>query len=217
MGAEEAQTERLIKEKAKTLFFQKGFLNATTQEIADEAGINRALIHYYFRSREQMLEILLDETLQEKKDRVRKILTSKLPFREKMASYITTVVDYGLTYPYLDNFLISEMARHPDKVKVFCAKDRFKSSDLIREELENEVKKGKIAPISAEHFMVNLISLCNYPLLAKSVIQTIHGLSDTAYRKFLLERKRIIFRTIFHEEMPELNPKEELNKSSHKY
>jgi TetR/AcrR family transcriptional regulator len=213
MGAEEAQTEKLIKEKAKILFFQKGFLNATTQEIADEAGVNRALIHYYFRSRELMLEALLDETLQEKRDRVRSVLTSDLPFREKIANYIDTIVDYGLKYPYLDNFIISETARRPEKVKLFCAKDRFRSSDLIREALEYEIKKGKIAPISAEHFMVNLISLCNYPLLAKSVIQTIHGLTDTAYRKFLLERKHIIFRTIFDEDMPELNIKEEVIKN----
>ena len=213
MGAEEAQTEKLIKKKAKILFFQKGFLNATTQEIADEAGVNRALIHYYFRSRELMLEALLDETLQEKRDRVRSVLTSDLPFREKIANYIDTIVDYGLKYPYLDNFIISETARRPEKVKLFCAKDRFKSSDLIREALEEEIRKGKIAPISAEHFMVNLISLCNYPLLAKSVIQTIHGLTDTAYRKFLLERKHIIFRTIFDEDMPELNVKEEVIKN----
>jgi AcrR family transcriptional regulator len=213
MGAEEAHTEKLIKEKAKILFFQKGFLNATTQEIADEAGVNRALIHYYFRSRELMLEALLDETLQEKRDRVRSVLTSDLPFREKIANYIDTIVDYGLKYPYLDNFIISETARRPEKVKLFCAKDRFKSSDLIREALEEEIRKGKIAPISAEHFMVNLISLCNYPVLAKSVIQTIHGLTDTAYRKFLLERKRIIFRTIFDEDMPALNLKEEVIKN----
>ncbi len=216
MGAEEAQTEKLIKEKAKILFFQKGLLNATTQEIADEAGVNRALIHYYFRSREQLLDILLDETLQEKKDRVRSILTSELPFREKIAHYINTVVDYGLKYPYLDNFIISETARHPDKVKLFCAKDRFKSSDLIQDALSKEVKKGKIAPISAEHFMVNLISLCNYPLLAKSVIQTIHGMTDAAYRKFLVERKQIIFRTIFNEEMPELSRKEDSTKTAFK-
>lgn len=213
MGAEEAHTERLIKEKAKILFFQKGFLNATTQEIADEAGINRALIHYYFRSREQMLEILLDETLQEKKDRVRGILASSLPFKEKIANYIDMVVDYGLKYPFLDNFIISEIARRPEKVRLFCARDPFKSSDLIRQELDKEIKKGRIAAVSAEHFMVNLISLCNYPLLAKSVIQTIHGLSDTAYRKFLVERKRIIFHTIFNEEMPELALRDELTKS----
>jgi TetR/AcrR family transcriptional regulator len=209
MGAEELQTEKLIKEKAKILFFQKGFLNATTQEIADEAGVNRALIHYYFRSREQMLDILLDDTLQEKKDRVRRILTSALPFREKIASYINAIVDYGLKYPYLDNFIISETARRPEKIRAFCAKDKMKSSDLIRDELAVEVKKGSIGPISAEHFVVNLISLCNYPLLAKSVIQTIHGMTDSAYRKFLVERKRIIYRTIFNEEMPESILKEE--------
>jgi AcrR family transcriptional regulator len=213
MGAEEPQTEKLIKDKAKVLFFQKGFLNATTQEIADEAGVNRALIHYYFRSREQMLEILLDEALQEKKDRVRQILTSDVSFQEKIANYINAVVDYGLAYPYLDNFIISETARRPDKVKLFCSRDKVKSSDLIAKELQVEIKNKRIAPISAEHFMVNLISLCNYPLLAKSVFQTIHGLTDTAYRKFLIERKRIIFRTIFNKEMPELTSINHLAKS----
>ncbi|HEY8934028.1 MAG TPA: helix-turn-helix domain-containing protein [Cyclobacteriaceae bacterium] len=212
MGAEELQTEKLIKEKAKILFFQKGFLNATTQEIADEAGVNRALIHYYFRSREQMLDLLLDETLEEKKVRVRTILSSELPFREKIARYIDTVVDYGLKYPYLENFIISETARHPDKIREFCSRDRIKSSDLIEEDLAKEIKKKKIAPISATHFMVNLSALCNYPLLAKSVLQTIHGMTDAAYRKFLIERKRIIFMTIFNEEMPELPVKKELTK-----
>jgi hypothetical protein len=61
--------------------------------------------------------------------------------------------------------------------------------------------------------MVNLISLCNYPLLAKSVIQTVHGMSDTAYRKFLMERKRIIYHTIFDEDMPELALPDELTKT----
>ncbi|HTE30621.1 MAG TPA: TetR/AcrR family transcriptional regulator [Chryseolinea sp.] len=213
MGAEEAQTEKLIKEKAKILFFQKGFLNATTQEIADEAGINRALIHYYFRSRDLMLDTLLDETIVEKKDRIRSILTSSLRFNEKIAMYINTVVDHGLKYPYLENFIISETARHPDKLKLLCSRDRIKSSDLIREQLEEEIAQGRIAPISPEHFMINLLALCNYPLLAKGVLQTIHGMTDAAYRKFLVERKRVIFRTIFNEEMPETSTKEEIIKT----
>ncbi len=211
MAADEIQTENLIKQKAKILFFQKGFLNATTQEIADEAGVNRALIHYYFRSREQLLDLLLHETLKEKKEKVRKVLTSEIPFREKIANFIDTIVDYGLTYPYLDNFIISETARSPEKVDVFCSMDRAKSSDLIREQLEEEINNGKIAPISAEHFMINLSALCNYPLLAKAVLQTIHGMTDAAYRKFLLDRKQIIYRTIFNEEMPELAVYNNLN------
>ena len=205
MRADEAHTEELIKEKARELFFQKGFLNATTQEIADEAGVNRALIHYYFRSRDHMLDMLLDETIQAKKQKARPILKSDFPFREKIARYIDAIVDYGLTYPYLENFIISETARRPDKIKLICAQDKVKSSDLIRKELAAEIAAGRMAPISAEQFMVNLAALCNYPLLAKSVLQIVHGMSDAAYRKFLGERKQIIFRTIFNEEMPDIN------------
>jgi TetR/AcrR family transcriptional regulator len=204
MGAEESlQTEKLIKDKAKKLFFQKGFLDATTQEIADEAGVNRALIHYYFRSREMMLDILLEETILEKKERVSRILSSDLPFKHKIAKYINTVVDHGIEYPYLENFIISETARHPDKVKNLCTRYPKKSTDLISEQLEQEIKKKKLAPISPEHFMVNLVALCNYPLLSKSILKTVHGLTDAAYKKFLTERKKVIFSTIFGEEMPE--------------
>jgi TetR/AcrR family transcriptional regulator len=205
MAIEEVQTEELIKQKARILFFQKGFLNATTQEIADEAGVNRALIHYYFRSRELMIETLLDETLHEKKKRMRTILSSSLPFREKIALYIDLVIDYSLTYPYLENFIISETARNPGKIQEFCARDKVKSVDLIREQLEAEIKKKRVARITPEHFMVNLTAMCHYPLLAKSVLQTVHGMTDAAYRKFLLERKQAIFGTIFNEEMPDLS------------
>lgn len=82
-------------------------------------------------------------------------------------------------------------------------KVNVKSSDLISEQLDAEIKKKEIAPITAEHFMVNLSALCNYPLLAKSVLQAIHGMTDTSYRKFLIERKQIIYKTIFNKDMPE--------------
>lgn len=203
MSVDAAQTEDLIKEKAKLLFFQKGFLNATTQEIADEAGVNRALIHYYFRSREHMLDIILQETIQEKRIRVRAILSSSSPFRVKIANYINALVDLGLKYPYLENFIIHETARNPERAKELCSRDRVKTSDLLRDELELEIAAGRLAPISAEHFMINLSALTNYPLLAKGILQTIHGMSDNAYRKFLAERKRVIYRTIFGQDMPD--------------
>lgn len=204
----EAQTEAVIKEKAKSLFFQKGFLNATTQEIADEAGVNRALIHYYFRSRDQLMDTLLEEAVNEKRERARAVLSSALPFREKISLFIDIVVEYGLKYPYLENFIITETARNPEKVKVLC-QTKVKSSDLIRKDLEEEIAQGRLLPITAEHFVINLISLCNYPLLAKTVLQNMHGMSDTAYRKFLLDRKEIIYHAIFHEPLPRITRKEE--------
>lgn len=202
MSAPESQTEDLIKEKAKGLFFKKGFLNATTQEIADEAGVNRALIHYYFRSREQLLDTLMEEIVSEKKNRIRPILLSDTSFRDKIAAYIDVIVDHGMRYPYIENFIITETVRNPDKVKLLCFKDKLRSSELIKDQLQEEIDKGAIAPISPEHFMVNLNSMCNYPLLAKNVIQNIHGMSDAVYKKFLTERKQVIFSTLFNEKRP---------------
>lgn len=203
MSSTAAQTEKLIKEKAKILFFQKGYVNATTQEIANEAGVNRALIHYYFRSREQMMDILLEEALEEKKSKVHEVLTMDVPFREKIAHYIDVVVNHGLTYPYFAIFIISEINRHPEKEQLICARDKMASADLIKDQLEAEIKKGKLAPISAGDFMVNMVSLCNYPLLAKPILKTIHGMTDEAYYQFLSERKRTIYTTIFGEEPPQ--------------
>lgn len=210
-STEEVQTEKLIKEKAKNLLFSKGLIKATTQQIADEAGVNRALIHYYFKSREHMLDILLNEALLEKRGRVRKILSSQLPFREKIARYIDVIIDHNMTYPYLENFIISETVRQPAKLADYCARNKSKSSDLIREQLAEEIAAKRLAPVSAEHFLVNLLALCNYPLLAKPVLQTIHGMTDAAYRRFLLERKKVIYMTIFHEEMPQLKPMTQTN------
>jgi len=203
-------TEELIKEKAKILFFQKGFLDATTQEIADEAKVNRALIHYYFRSREQLLDVILEEAVNRKRARVTAIFTSSLSFREKIAVYIDTIVNQGLTFPYLENFIISETARNHERVNMLCSPGKTKTADLIRDEHAVEVKKGNLGPISAEHFMVNLSAMCNYPLLAKSILKAVHGMTDQSYRKFLQDRKQIIYQAIFNEEMPEVTLTPEL-------
>jgi AcrR family transcriptional regulator len=203
-------TEELIKEKAKILFFQKGFLDATTQEIADEANVNRALIHYYFRSREQLMDTVLEEAVNRKRKRVQAIFTSPLTFRQKIAVYIDTIVEQGLNYPYLENFLISETARSPKRIDFLCSPGKVKTADLIREDLAVEIKKGKLSNISAEQFTVNLVSMCNYPFLAKSILKSIHGMTDQSYRKFLQDRKKIIYQAIFNEEMPEVQLTPEL-------
>ena len=73
--------------------------------------------------------------------------------------------------------------------------------------MEEEIRLKKIAPIEPGQFLVNLISLCNYPLLAKPILKTIHGMTDETYLKFLIERKQIIYMSIFNEEMPQPNKK----------
>lgn len=204
MISENAQTEQVIKDTAKRLYFQKGVLKATTQQIADEAGVNRALIHYYFRSREQLLETLLEEAILDTRVRMREIFNAPNDsFKLKICKCLDVLMARAADYPYLENFIIAEVARNPEKANLFCLKEKDKKDSIFRAQLQEEIAKGTIAPITKEHFMINLISMCHYPLLAKPILQTIHGMSETEYKKFMQERKRVVYRTIFNENPPD--------------
>jgi len=202
--SENAQTEQVIKDMAKKLIFQDGILKATTQQIADEAGVNRALIHYYFRSREQLLDTLLTEAITERRTRLREIFNAPNDsFKLKISKVLDLLMAHAADYPYLENFIVSEVAHQPDKVKVFCFKDKDKNDSIFRAQLQEEIEKGTLQPITKEHFMINLISMCHYPVLSKPILQTIHGMSEPEYKRFMQERKRVIYRTIFNEDVPD--------------
>ena len=199
MITEEAETEKLIKDTARDLFFQKGHLNATTQEIADAAGVNRALIHYYFRSREQLLEVVFQEAVSETRNKISEIFDSKEPFKSKISKYLDVFIDRNINYPYIQNFIVTEITQNPEKQKEYFHKKRENLTKTILPQLNEEIKKGNIAPIKMEHFMTNLMSMCSYPLVAKPIIQGMFGFDEKSYRGFLKERKAIIYQVLFNE------------------
>jgi TetR/AcrR family transcriptional regulator len=200
---EEAQTEKLIKETAKDIFFQKGRLGATTQEIADAAGVNRALIHYYFRSREQLLQAVFQEAVAETRQKVSAIFNSSEPFKKKISKYLDVFIDRNIDYPYIQNFIVTEITHSAEKEKEYFQRKRENLTKTILPQLNEEIANGNIAPISFEHFMTNLMSMCSYPLVAKPIIQGMFGFDDKAYRNFLKERKAIIYKVLFNEEPQE--------------
>jgi len=201
--AENQQTEQLIKDTAKNIFFKKGLLSATTQEIADEAGVNRALIHYYFRSREQLIETILDDAINETRGKIYAIFESNEPFKEKISKYLDIFIDRDVEYPYIQNFVITEMTRNPEKMKEHSSRKKNYMQKLILPQLRHEMELGRIPKIDAEHFMVNMMSLCSYPLIAKPFIQDVFSFDTKDYKAFLKERKKVIYRVLFQEEFIE--------------
>jgi TetR/AcrR family transcriptional regulator len=197
--SELAHTEKLIKETAKNIFFKKGHLHATTQEIADAAGVNRALIHYYFRSRELLLDQVFREAIAESRTKINEIFSSALPFKKKISRYLDVFIDRNVDFPYMQNFIITEVTTNPERAQEFLQGKREGFSKTILPQLNEEIANGKIAPISMEHFMTNVMSMCSYPLIAKPIIQNVFGFDDKGYRDFLRERKNIIYRVLFGE------------------
>ena len=195
----DAHTEELIKETAMRIFFVEGRLHATTQVIAKEAGVNRGLIYYYFKGRDELFEVVFKEALAVMRHRLQELFLSKeISFRKKISEFVELSIDQGLKYPYLEMFLITEINRD-DSTMLAPMGDELRKEMLhsIGEGLKEEIKKGCVPKMSTEQFMLNIISLCTYPTLYKSMLQQLIKVDESGYLKMIQERKSLIMKVLF--------------------
>ena len=191
--------EKLIKDTAKRIFFAEGKLHATTQDIADAAGVNRASIHYYYRSRKILFDKVFEEALAEFHAKLSLIIDQKdLPFRQLIGGLVDFLIKKSMEHPFLELFLVAEMNSNPDMIHPFFRTEEHASrKDRLKDDIAREVAAGTMKPIQPEHFIVNMMSLVSFPFMAKPIVKTSMGLSEEAYEKFIDERKDVILKQIF--------------------
>lgn len=184
-------TEEQIKATAKEIFFYKGNLHATTQEIADAAGVNRSLINYYFRSRDQLFKTVYNEAVETMRSQLDNVIYSAVPFQEKLTTLIEVYMTEIVKYPYKESFLITEMCS-----KNFLLKERKKSPSLIAflAEIDSEMQKGTIKKSDPIHFVMNLFSLMAYPVIMAPLYRKLFDLSKEKFESLLSERKALILK-----------------------
>jgi AcrR family transcriptional regulator len=190
-------TEDLIKSTAKRLFFGEGKFNATTQEIADEVGINRTLIHYYFRSRENLFNIVFEEIWLNEDRKSKDILCSDLSFKEKCEKYIDYSINLALKYPYLYTYLNTHYGKNAKNME-----EREEIFSQFFAQYEQEIQNKHIADIKPIQFLLNLTSLVSLPIMMRPMFQEILNLNNKEYEKILKERKQIIMGMIFKAPYP---------------
>jgi TetR/AcrR family transcriptional regulator len=189
----ERDTEKHIKQTAKEIFFGKGKINAKMHEIAKEAGINRALLHYYFRSRENLFAVVLQEALEESFHKMFDILLQEEKFEVKIETAIHHIIDSLSQYPFMEAFIISEINKDPSNAPSFkTIKSGRTFTNKFLKEIASYIKKNKLPAIGPEDFIVNMMALCAYPASTKPIIQNILGYNEKAYKKFLLARKNLV-------------------------
>ncbi len=187
--------EELIKQTAKELFFSKGYLHATTQEIADAAGVNRSLINYYFRSRDLLFQTVYREAMNTLKSKLDEVLYDKIPFRQKMELFIDVYMKELMRYPYRESFLITEICS-----KNFALQEKKKSDSLAHflTEVAAEMEKGTIKKVNPIQFMFNLFALMAFPVIMTPLYQKLLDLSETEYSALIVDRKQLILDQIFN-------------------
>jgi AcrR family transcriptional regulator len=203
MSESDKNTEDLILEAAKKVFISKGMAGARMQEIADEAGINKALLHYYFRSKEKLFERVFGEVFENFFPSVAgAIITSETVF-EKIEKFVDAYMDLLTAHPFIPAFIINEMNRDPDAgtiyIKQISSAVEGEFIQSFAESVRKEAEAGIIRRTDPRHLIVNMLGLCLFPVIGRPVISTILFKGDqTAYNHFLEERKQEVSDFIIH-------------------
>jgi len=190
-------TEEKIKAAAKKLFTQKGFAATRTRDIAEEAGINLALLNYYFRSKEKLFELVMRENIHLFLGAmIENINNNPRPFEEQLDFIVSNYIDMLLENPGLPFFVLNllqsgKLTNEETDDPLFRNIETMRSSFL--KNIQGAMEKGEIKNIHPLHIIANIMSLIIFPFIASSLLMARAGnISRTEFEQLMIERKKLI-------------------------
>jgi AcrR family transcriptional regulator len=198
MGKLESIPEKRIIEAARVVFQRRGYAGARLHEIAEEAGINQALLHYYYRSKDRLFEAVFREAAGQIFPIVLSVLDSETPLEEKIEQFVHRYVDLLLEHPYMPGFVIHELTQNESRLKNILSNHGFRQPRRVLEQYAEGVKAGRYLDIDPEQFLVTLLSACVFPFVARPLIQMAMGFNDEEFRSFLQKRKKQVAQLILN-------------------
>ena len=190
---EDISTEERIKAAARKVFHQKGFAGTRTRDIAEEAGINHAMLNYYFRSKEKLFEMVMMETMAQFFKGVNLMLNDEnTSLDEKIDLIVSNYVDLLLKEPELPTFILNEVRPNPQAfVEQNPIKEALTHSVLTRQYAE-AVARGEITEPNLMQAILNVIGLVIFPFIAKPILTSIINIPEEQYKALMLQRKTLI-------------------------
>lgn len=181
-------TEEKIKEAARKVFTQKGYAATRTRDIAEEAGLNLALLNYYFRSKEKLFEIIMVEKMNQffgVMDPILNNADSKL--EDKVEAIALNYIDLLTKNPDLPLFVLSGIRNGPKHlVQIMGKADKLIKSVLVKQIQEKTPGRNPM------HFLFNILGLCVYPFIMNPILQSMSAMNDKTFAQMMKERKTLI-------------------------
>lgn len=181
-------TENQILIAAREVFIVKGFDGTRMQEIADHAGINKALLHYYFRSKEKLFEAVFSEVAANLFPAMKQLLEAELGIKEKLTFFVKIYLKALQENPFIPSFVINTLNSNPESFLKYIKKAGIKPL-LLQKQIEDEASRGIIRLVKAEHLVVNIIALCIFPFVARPIVQNIFEMNNEEYQDYLSARE----------------------------
>jgi len=187
MAPADKQTESKIFDAATEIFEEKGLAAARMQDIADKAKINKALLHYYFRSKEKLFMAVFDKLAEKVFKKFASIFEEDMPFEEKIRYFFKEHMSFLQKNPRLPMFILAEINRNPKLLDKFLSKV---SVGNIKTKISSDVS-GSLSEEAIPHLMVSIVSLSVFPIAAKPILKGILEQAGIEYNQFIKERMQV--------------------------
>ena len=185
----DTNTEHIILKAAKRVFQNKGMDGARMQEIADEAKINKAMLHYYYRSKQLLFEAVFSNAFALLAPQLNAILNDESSVEQKIRNFTTNYISFMSKHPYLPTFIIQELNRNPDFILKMKDNKGFPNIEKFKKQIEVEVDKGILRPIKGEQLFINIMALNIFPFVASPLIKAFVNIDDKAFKQLVEDRK----------------------------
>ncbi len=196
--AKKKDTEKEILEAAKKIFIEKGYAGARMQAIADEANINKAMLHYYYRSKEVLFDRILDGAMEIMANHFIPALSIDGSVMEKVERLVSGYTDAITENPHIPMFVLNELSQNRSKFQNEL-KNKLNANEVFPKfltQIHEEQRQGILKEIPAYHMILTIMSLIVFPFIAKPVFQNILEVSDPLYMNMMQERKVIVMNVI---------------------
>ena len=189
-------TEQRILDAAHAVFMRRGTAGARMQEIADEARVNKALVHYYYRNKDRLAQAVFQRVAGIVFGRIAQVLMSDAELEDKVRSIIAVYLEQFVKTPYAPGYVIAEVNLHPERAGQFLelisrvsGKSPLEMVALLQRQIDARVRAGTLREIAADQFFTNLVSLCVFPFAAKPLLCAVLRMDDAGFADYIERRK----------------------------
>lgn len=193
-----SSTEEKIKEAARKIFLQKGFEGATTRDISREAGLNCALMNYYFRSKEKLFASVFEEMLHLFFQGMITVLNKPISLKEKIIELIDHDFQTFKRNPSLCIFVLNELHRNPDQLINIIQSAKTQTALLFELQLKEAIDQGSVRPVKMQHVLSLLLSNTQFIFLGKAITMSTWQMDEEGFDTYAEDHKQLITEMIIN-------------------
>lgn len=199
MNEKNQNMEKQIILAAEELFLEKGFTRTSTTEIAKRAGCNQALVHYYFRTKENLFRKLFEDKFSMFIESITIDSVCERGLCERIENIVNRHIDFLCNNPGLPLLMLSEISRNREKIDFVFGKMKVHSVHIVGQlelDIKKEYEEGKIRQVNAFDLLFSILSLNIFMFIAQPMVMSVREMTEEDYSAFITSRREEIVKTV---------------------